>query len=495
MTSKELIKHNVKALIRAPFSAKENPGRLFIIAGSVFIIFNLVFLGFFLDSLIKLIYPDEDSIYLLNSALIFLLAFDIFFRSLVQRLPKADFMPYLLLPVKRSIIIHFLIFKSFISFLNLYLILIIVPFLLRTVLIYYGLIYVITYSTGFLLLTITNQLLINILNSLVQKRFLLSFLPFLIVIILFIIRFNLNYPAGIKTAFIGYAILNGNCIVFAALILFIVLLFFLNKITFKVLLSGEIDHGNIIHGRKKIIKNLNFPECWGIIREYMKLELSMICRNKRTRQNICYALFFIFYSMLFLFFNKIFWNSIYVEQFVYLITTAAFTLFHGQLMLSWESSFFDFILAYNITFKNFLKAKYYLFLIINILLGIILFPALLLMQTDLNLFISILIFNTGVTNLLIIYNSIFNTGKIDLSRKAYANWQGIHSKHLLIIIIVVLIPFIISYIIRQIASEFYIYFVFILTGSIAVISHNKWINLIAKEFLKRKYLNVEAYRE
>ncbi len=494
MTYKELYKHNILAIIRAPLHQISKIGRLFLIAGTIFIISNLVFSGFFLDSIIKLVYPDKDSIYVFNSVLIYLFAFDLFFRSLLQKLPKVDFIPYLILPVSINWIIRFLISKSFLSFFNFYLLFLFIPFLLKTDLPNINTISVITYCAGFILLIVTNQLLINILNSVIQKRFLLIFFPLIIIVILIILRFYFYFPIGIKTMFIGNSLLKGNFYVIALQIFILISLYLLNKISFKMLISSEIDYQKIIRGNRKINKNLNILADWGIIGEYMRLELFMILRNKRTRQNIYYSMFFIFYSILFLFTNEILWNSIYVKQIVYLTITGIFALFHGQFILSWESSFFDFIQTYNITFKDFLKAKYYLFIISNFLLGIILLPVVLIMKTDLFLFISILIFNTGVTNFLIIYNSIFNSGKIDLARKAYANWQGTGPNHFLIFLVIVGVPLSISYIIRLLVIDNYIYLVFILTGGVVTVFHNRWIDFIAKKFRERKYSNLENYR-
>ncbi len=464
------------------------------VAGTIFIIFNLLVFGLFLDSFVKLVYPDKDPVYVLNSALIYVFVFDLFFRSVVQRLPKVDFIPYLILPVKKTLISRFLISKSFLSFLNLYLLLIFVPFLVKTVLLNYDTVSLITYCAGFILMVVINQLLINILHCLIQNRFYLIFFPSVFILILFIVIFYFSWPAGDKTAVIGTAFLEGNIYVFAMQILIILFLYLLNITAFKILISGETDFRNIIREGRKNNRGPGYLAGRGIIGEYMKLELSMILRNKRTRQNTYYSIFFAVYALLFMFFNEISLDSIYVTQTVFLIVTGIFALFHGQFLLSWESSFSDFIHTYNIALSDFLKANFYLFVISNFLSGIIFLPVVIIMKTDIYLYISILVFNAGVTNFLIIYNSVLNSGKIDLTRKAYMNWQGTSLNQFLLIIAIVTVPSGISFIIRKLLPGFSIYPALIFAGVIVVVFHNKWIDLATIKLRKRKYSNLENYR-
>ena len=62
--------------------------------------------------------PDKDPITIVNNFVIYWFLADMVFRYFLQQLPVLNIKPYMVIPIKRSVVIHFLLGKTSISFFN-----------------------------------------------------------------------------------------------------------------------------------------------------------------------------------------------------------------------------------------------------------------------------------------------------------------------------------------------------------------------------------------
>ena len=62
--------------------------------------------------------PDKDPITVVNNFVIYWFLADMVFRYFLQQLPVLNIKPYMVIPIKRSTIIHFLLGKTSVSFFN-----------------------------------------------------------------------------------------------------------------------------------------------------------------------------------------------------------------------------------------------------------------------------------------------------------------------------------------------------------------------------------------
>ena len=89
----------------------------------------------------------------------------------------------------------------------------------------------------------------------------------------------------------------------------------------------------------------------------MQQEAKLIWRNKRPKAFIFISLIFLLYPLLFLSKGDGILDSDFMLIAMGLIITGAFSLNYGQLLLSWNSNHFDFILAQNIRIRDFFGIK------------------------------------------------------------------------------------------------------------------------------------------
>jgi hypothetical protein len=88
-------------------------------------------LGYAIDDILKTFYPDIDPVEQFTSFLLFYALVDFVLRLMLQEVPSLSIQPYLLFPVKKSTLIHYLLSKTLWSFFPLIPLLVIIPFAIK----------------------------------------------------------------------------------------------------------------------------------------------------------------------------------------------------------------------------------------------------------------------------------------------------------------------------------------------------------------------------
>ena len=134
----ELRRHGKLAEKRHPMYEKSKFGKFWMYFMSVFWAGYLIFFGttfaFAFDG------GAKEAYHVMNSGLIFILALDFLLRLPFLKTPTQEVKPYLLLPIKRSRLIDFLLLRSGLNSFNLLWLFLFVPFAIITVTKFYSVI-------------------------------------------------------------------------------------------------------------------------------------------------------------------------------------------------------------------------------------------------------------------------------------------------------------------------------------------------------------------
>ena len=170
---------------------------------------------------------------------------------------------------------------------------------------------------------------------------------------------------------------------------------------------------------------------------------------------------------------------------------------YGQFMFSWESIYFDGIMARRNNLTNYIKSKYYL---LTSMATIVFIPLVILFSIK-NLFDPFLLtafylFTLGPLSFIIIFFGTFNDGKIDLNQSSFFNYQGVKGNQFILTLVMMLLPIglysLFNYLIGDIAGKLAI----IIPGLLFILFHDWWIkNIMVRRFMIRKYKNLEGYRK
>ena len=226
---------------------------------------------------------------------------------------------------------------------------------------------------------------------------------------------------------------------------------------------------------------------------FLLLEVKMILRNKKPLHNLYQTiLMYISVILLLLHLN----NSISVPMFFNVLIvnmmSSMFILAHGIYLLTWESTYFSFLVTRKVSFHSFFKAKYSLFALSAAVLSLINIPILIFVKESLLLYLSFLVFNIGITALLVVSASLFNNERASLDRGIFINFEGYGFWQYLVFIVELMLP---TFIYLSISKAWnpnaamIIIFVFGIIG-IIILSYSPSLF-----FLERKYKIINGFNK
>jgi hypothetical protein len=249
-------------------------------------------------------------------------------------------------------------------------------------------------------------------------------------------------------------------------------------------------------GKISSFSKLSFLGQFGEIGELIQLEIKMIFRSTRLKQQVLFAgglILCIFFWIIYMPHNPYPQDS-FIFLLYGMLTVGLFGIALGQYLFTSESSFFDGMMARNLSMFNMLKGKYFLYssfaLFISILLLIPVFHG----KLSLMLLLANLFYVTGPVFFMIFQNAVFNKTHLDLFDRGMMNWKGTSSNMLIITMITMFIPVILVLIIIAFFGKETAHWFMILTGIAFTLTSQQWLQWTYNRFLKRRHKNMEGFR-
>ena len=178
-----------------------------------------------------------------------------------------------------------------------------------------------------------------------------------------------------------------------------------------------------------------------------------------------------------------------------LMMFSIFSLNYGQYYFSWESSFFDSYMSNRISAYSYIKSKD-LFFSIGCLLGfIITLPYAIISYKVAFINAAFLLYNIGISSVIILFFCTFNTSYIDLGKSQFFNYQGAGIMQFLVVIPIMAFPFIIYSIFNIMSILQYYYTAIAIMGLLGIIFNRYLLQLIVIRFVKRKYKMALGFRQ
>ncbi|MEO1051403.1 MAG: DUF5687 family protein [Bacteroidota bacterium] len=484
-----LLSHQWKAATRSAAASKSMGIKIYM--GFVFFILflELLGLGFYLGSNIAE-NSEQPIASLMRYGFYFFLAI-LMTRFMLQNLPTFMVSPYLSLPIKRSKLVNFILTKPLFNALNI----LPISFVLTLAL---GLRQHLDAPTFWVLfaIVIVGDLFVNYLSiyiKRVQIKHEYVFYVFLATVagILLLNQFNIvdleSISSGVFMNVIGQPLW-----LLIGLALF-ALAYYLNfQLLYKHFSLEEFEKST--SNKKSSLENLNTFNRFGKIGTFILLELKMCVRNKRTRSMLFMAPLFLLYGVFF--YNK----PTYLEMngfliFIGVFISGGFMMSFGLYFFAWESGHFDLMLTANNTYKDYIKAKYFLMLststIIFLLSTFYIFFGLKILIINTVCFL----FNIGVNSLLLLHFATNNNQHMDLSKGSAFNYQGVSGRHFVLMIPLLIIPIFI-YLPFSLMGQANLGLATIgILGVLGILFREKMLDLITQRFMNKRYQMSEGFRD
>ena len=432
-------------------------------------------------------FPNNDPFIMANKFIIFFIIIDLLFRYLMQKIPVMDIKPMLILSIKKKKLVNYILTKSIFSFFNFSALTLYIPF--AFILISKGYNFTGVLAWTFFMLTIT--ICVNFINFLINKN---NIALGVIIISIASIWISFKYQIFDMTHFFGdvfYTIYKNPLLAIIGLLLSIIL-YYLN---FKQL-SNIIYLDGAIKQKEEEVKtaDLSMIDKLGDVAPFIKNDIRLIWRNKRTRTVFLMSFLFLLIGLVF-FTVKTYKDSEIWQLYGCIFLTGGFAMNYGQFVPAWDSEHYRMLMTQNFSYRKFLDSKWFLMVVMTIILFVLSTPYIYFGFDKYLLIVAGFFFNLGFTPLVMLYMGAFNKKRIDLNASGFGNTQGTSAAQFLVMIPVLILPMIIYAIVNHFFGFNTAVIVIATVGVISFLSKNGLMNLIEKKYQQNKYKTLHGFKQ
>jgi hypothetical protein len=431
-----------------------------------------------------------DPLRVVNQFMIYYLVMDLYIRYMFQKMPILNIKPLLYMPFKKSAVVKYSLGKTVFSFFNWMHAFFFVPFSIVLIIEDYDPLGVVLWHLAIMSLFYANNFLNIMMNN--QDRI---FYPLVgVLAILAMCQYNGWFDITLYTAPIFDAFFDSSWIFLIPVLLLIGLIYqAFNYFKKHMYLDGGLASK---HTEAKS-EDYTWLNRFGNLGTFLKNDIKLIRRNKRSKTTVIMSFLFLFYGLIF------FTGSIEVYEgpiwriFAGIFVSGGFLFSFGQFVPSWDSSYYPLMMSQNIQYREYLSSKWYLIVIATVI-STILGAFYLYFGWEVYLAIVVgAIYNIGVNSYLVLWGGAYIKTPIDLTsnKKAFGDKQAFNVKTLLLTIPKLVLPLIVFavgyYLINPVAG----YVAVALSGILGYMFKDQVFKLIEKIYKKEKYKTLLAYKQ
>lgn len=477
-----------KAFFRSASFAKNLALKILMGFGVIYFAVMFVALGVLAFYGLKESFPNP--LIVINKYLIYYFVFDLVFRLALQKMPVMNIRPLLTLPIKSSTIVNFSLGKTYLSFFNILHAFLFLPFAIVLLINGYDVLSVILWLLSIIFLFYIN----NFLNILLNNKDKL-FAVFLVILIAFGASQYYNiFDVTLYTGGFYQSLFDTKWMIVVPFVVLIILYY----VTFNYFKSNlYLDAG--LASKHDIAKteNLTWLNQYGVMGTFLKNDIKLIKRNKRSKTTIFMSIMFLFYGLLFYSGGIESYDNPAMHMFAGVFVSGGFLITFGQFVPSWDSSYYGLMMTQNISYRDYLNSKWWLMTIATAITAVI---ASFYLYFGFHIYLMILagaIYNIGVNSSLVLLGGAFTKTPIDLSsaKGAFGDKKAFNVKTMLISIPQLGGPMAFYalgyYLISPNAGLLFV----VLAGLLGLAFKNKAFDLIVKIYKSEKYAALDSYKQ
>jgi hypothetical protein len=425
-----------------------------------------------------------------NKFMIYYVVGDLIIRYMGQKMPVVNIKPLLLLPFKKTKIVKFALGKTVLSFWNWMHAFFFIPFSIVLIAHDFNPLGILAWHIGMVAFIYAN----NFINIFLNDKLWL------------VLSVGAIFAAFGITQYYGYFDITTFTQPFFQglyeniwfVIFPILLLVSVATIAFKYFLARlYLDAGLAKKVSQASGGDLGWVDRFGKQSTFLKNDIRLILRNKRSKTTVFMSVMFLFYGLLFFTgmvetYEGPFWRM-FAAVFVY----GGLLFSFGQFVPSWDSSYYPLMMTQNIAYKDYLKSKWLLVVIATAISAVLCIPYVYFGWEVLLAILVGAIFNMGVNAHLVLLGGAYIKTPIDLQsgKKAFGDKSSFNLKTLLVSLPKMLGPMAL-YAIGHFTLGPWLGFVLVaVAGLIGFAFRDKVFNMIIKIYKKEKYKTLDAYKQ
>lgn len=431
----------------------------------------------------------EDPLKIFVSYFLIFWAIDLVIKYFWQQLPANNIKPLLTQKITKNQIAGYTLAKILVSFFSWAFFLFIIPFtflLLRD-----G-----SYSTlGVLGLSFTAVFLVfsnTFVNTFINKSNALLYSIFGVFIVIGALHYFKIIDILSISERIFFTVYQNWFLVFIPFLLFLAIAFF----TFNFIKQNlYLDKG--LEMKKSVGKteNIEFLNKYGTLGTFINNDIRLIKRSKAARSAMIGGFLFLFYGLLY--FNKGYQTG-FMQLFLGIFVTGGFNFMFGQRVPAWDSSYYPLMMTQNVPYKDFLKAKWSLFVIITVISMILAIGYVYISWEFYFTIFAAGLYNLGVNSYLTLFAGAFNKKPIDLnsaSKGFTAGQNNFNFKLILMLIPQMILPMAVFGLMKYFFGMTSAVISLGVLGLIGFLLRDKIFDLIVKTYKSEKYSTISAFKK
>lgn len=456
-----------------------------------FLYFVLLFLALGAGSYFMLEEAGYNPIETVNKALFYYFAGDLAFRFFLQNTPVMNIRPMLYQNIKKNTIVGYVLGKTLISFFNNIHWFFFLPYSL--VLIFEGGLSPLTvfvWLFGVMSVIYAN----NFLNILMDKKDGVFYTVIGIFAVFGLLHYYNIFDITVYTGSFFDSFLTSPIIALIPVAWYLIL-FYLTYVFFKKNLY--LDAGLSL--KHSIAKSQDFAwlNRFGTTGTFIKNDLKLIMRNKRSKTTILTSFLFLFYGLLFFTESIQTYDGPVWKIFAGIFVTGGFLFTFGQFVPSWDSSYYPLMMSQNIQYREYLNAKWWLIVIATAVSTLL---ASLYLYFGWDVYLAIIvgaIYNIGVNAHIVLWGGAYIKTPIDLTnnKNAFGDKKAFNLKTMLLTLPKLLLPLILYAIGHYLISPNAGFLMVAGAGILGFAFKEKVFTIIEKIYKSEKYETIAAYKQ
>ena len=424
------------------------------------------------------------------AAMSLVMPIDFMLRFIVQTTPGMMVKPYILQPISRYTAIECFLISEHVSAYNLLWLAMFIPY---SVIILVG-------GAGFgpmLLELLTVELLI-IFNSQIYlffrtliNRNVLWFIPAAAFYALPFSPALITMNKKVINKMIDTYIEVGTSWYFILIVLaLIVALFFINRwFQFKYVYE-EISKKE--ERKLKHVSQFSFLNRFGIVGEYLKIELKSNMRNKTMRSRCIISLTVVIFFSLIIAYTEIY-NGELALNFWGMYCFAIYGITVLVKIMGQEGNYIDLLMTHRENIIAVLEAKYWFYTAVLVIPFLIMLPAVFTGKYSVLMLLAYMLMTAGLLHFIIFQLAVYNKQTLPLQQKMTAKGNFENGRQLAIELTALIGPIVLTSIGLYTIGMTNTYLVMIGIGGAFVATHKLWIRNIYKRMMERRYENLEGF--
>ena len=463
---------------------------VFYFFGMLFFIGMFIFLG---NISFKIL--DEgigvEPLTFVNQYMIYGTSFWVVWRYFIQKMPVLNIQALLSLPIKENTIVHYALGPTAFSFFNVSNAFFFIPFSIDLLDNGYPFSQVLSWHLAIVAIVFCT----NYLNILINDR---NDVFYGVAVILVLFAVFQRYEIFDITTYTGPVFDRFYNDPIYALIPWLMLLLLYRSTFTHFKRRMYLDAGLQVVKKDAQQIRLGWLNRFGRTAIFVKNDIKLILRNKRSKMTLWISLMFLFYGLLFFTDSSegLYDNPVW-KIFAGIFVSGGFLFTFGQYVPSWDSAYYPLMMSQNIVYGEYLNAKWSMITIATVLSTLLGTFYLLFGLDAYAAIITGAIYNIGINGYLVLLSGAYIKTPIDLTstKKPFGDKQAFNAKTLLLTLPKLFLPMVLYFAGSFFGGEWAGFMTVAFTGILGYFLKNKVFDLIETLYKTEKYKTLNAYKQ